>query len=91
MANDLNIRNSRKKTQEKKDSKDNEGDWRNGKSEGKGIYYYHNGDRYEGDYKNHLAEGKGIYYYNNGDRIMIKEKEEEFVIIIMVIEKWEII
>ena len=40
----------------------------NGKMEGKGIYYYNDGDRYEGDYKNGEREGKGIYYYNNGDR-----------------------
>ncbi len=38
--------------------------------EGKGIYYYHNGDRYEGDFKNDKREGKGIIYYNNGDREM---------------------
>ena len=28
--------------------------------EGKGIYYYNNGDRYEGDFKNDKREGKGI-------------------------------
>ena len=36
--------------------------------EGKGIYYYNDGDRYEGDFKNGKREGKGIEYYNNGDR-----------------------
>ena len=38
--------------------------------EGKGIYYYHNGDRYEGEFRNNLREGKGIFYYNNGDRMV---------------------
>ena len=47
-----------------------EGDYKNGVSEGKGIYYYNDGDRYEGDFKNDKQEGKGIYYYPNGDRIM---------------------
>jgi len=36
--------------------------------EGKGIYYYSNGERYKGDFKNNMREGKGIYYYSNGDR-----------------------
>ena len=40
----------------------------NGKKEGKGIYYYNDGDRYEGDWKNDIREGKGIYYYNDGER-----------------------
>jgi len=40
----------------------------NGLPEGKGIYYYNNGDRYEGDFRNGKAEGKGIYYYHNGER-----------------------
>ena len=42
----------------------------NGLPEGKGIYYFNNGDRYEGDFKNDKREGKGIYYFHNGDRAM---------------------
>ena len=42
----------------------------NGLKEGKGIYYWNDGDRYEGDWRNDKKEGKGIYYYNNGDRRM---------------------
>ena len=38
--------------------------------EGKGIYYYNDGDRYEGEFKNNRREGKGIYYNANGDREM---------------------
>ena len=36
----------------------------NGLREGKGIYYYNDGNKYEGDYKNGKKEGKGIYYFN---------------------------
>ena len=46
------------------------GQFRNDKREGKGIYYYNNGDRYEGDWRNGKREGQGIYYYNNGYREM---------------------
>ena len=48
--------------------KDMKGDWKNGKAEGKGIFYFNSGNRYEGDYKNDKKEGKGVFYYNNGDR-----------------------
>ena len=44
---------------------------RNNNKEGKGIFYYNNGDRYEGDWRNGNKEGKGIFYYfNSGDRMM---------------------
>ena len=43
-------------------------DYKNDKMEGKGKYYWNDGDRYEGDYKNGLREGKGIMYYNNGKK-----------------------
>ena len=52
---------------------------------GKGIYYYVNGEVYEGEWKNGKMERKGIYYYLNGDM------EKELIIILMEIEKWEII
>ena len=39
-----------------------EGDFRNDKKEGKGIYYHNEepfkGDRYEGDFRNNIQEGK---------------------------------
>ena len=38
-----------------------EGNYKNNKSEGKGIYYWNNGDRYEGDWKNRKINGKGIW------------------------------
>ena len=42
----------------------------NGIKEGKGIFYWNNGNRYEGDFKNGKFEGKGIYYWNDGNRRM---------------------
>ncbi len=40
----------------------------NGLREGKGIYYYNNGNRYEGEWRNNKKERKGILYWPNGDR-----------------------
>ena len=34
--------------------------------EGKGIYYFNNGEKYDGEWKNNLKEGKGIMYDKNG-------------------------
>ena len=44
------------------------GEFRDGKKEGRGIYYYKSGSRYEGEYKNGKYNGKGIYYYNSGNK-----------------------
>ena len=35
--------------------------------EGKGVYYFNNGDKYEGEWKKNNVDGKGIYYYDTGD------------------------
>ena len=35
---------------------------------GKGTYYYPNGDKYEGHFSNGLRHGSGVYHYANGDR-----------------------
>jgi len=50
-----------------------EGEWKNDKSEGKGINKWENGAVYEGEFKNGKYEGKAIYKYSNGD-----EYEGEF-------------
>ena len=41
---------------------------KNDKREGKGIFYWKNGNKYEGDYKNDKREWKGIFYWNNDDK-----------------------
>ena len=45
-----------------------EGEIKNNKKDGKGIYYYKHGDRYEGEFKNDNIDGKGIYYWLDGDK-----------------------
>ena len=40
----------------------------NGIKEGKGIFYYNDGDKYEGEWKNDTKEGKGVYYFKKGDK-----------------------
>jgi hypothetical protein len=53
-------------------------------NDGTGIYYYNDGDKYDSEWKNDKTEGKGINVNNmmvNGK--MIKEKEKEYIIVIM--------
>ena len=44
------------------------GDWKNDKFDGKGIFYFNDGERYEGDFKNNKFDGKGKFHYKNGNR-----------------------
>lgn len=39
-----------------------EGEWVQGKYEGKGKYKFANGDVYEGDFKNGKANGYGVHH-----------------------------
>ena len=45
-----------------------EGQFVNGLKNGKGTYYFDNGDKYVGDFRDGDREGEGIYYYKNGDK-----------------------
>jgi hypothetical protein len=45
-----------------------EGDWRDGKQTGRGIYTVPNGNRFEGDYLDDKRHGPGIMTYANKDR-----------------------
>ena len=57
---------------------------KDGKFDGKGIFYFKNGDIYEGEYKNGFRDGKGIYKYVNGEifeGLFIKGKAEGFGIL----------
>ena len=49
-----------------------EGEFKNDKKDGKGIYYYKNGDREMGDYSNGKKIGKHIILKNDGST-QIKE------------------
>ena len=46
---------------------DIKGEWKNDKIEGKGIYYYHNGDRSMGDYYNGKLIGKHVRLTKDGE------------------------
>ena len=43
-----------------------EGNFVDGNFNGKGIFYYNNGDRYEGNFVDGKCEGKGEIYYKDG-------------------------
>lgn len=45
-----------------------EGDNRNMKPQGKGTFYFYNGDRYFGTWQDGKMHGKGVYYFNNRSR-----------------------
>ena len=43
-----------------------EGEYKNGKRNGQGTYYYDSGEKYIGEWKDGLREGKGIFYWDDG-------------------------
>lgn len=44
------------------------GEFRDGKSHGKGKFYYVNGQKYTGDWIDDKKDGKGVYTWPNGNR-----------------------
>ena len=63
-----------------------EGDFVNGKYEGKGIYIWESNERYDGEWLKGKKNGKGIIYYKNGnikyDGDFVNDKYEENCIIL---------
>lgn len=49
------------------DSSIYEGEWKDGRKHGYGIYYYGEGDKYEGWWQNGCHHGRGKYTWENGD------------------------
>ena len=45
-----------------------EGEWIDGKMEGKGIYQYSDGSTYDGSWVDGKMQGKGVFIYPNGNR-----------------------
>lgn len=45
-----------------------EGEWKNDKMEGIGVYHYSNGDIYEGEWKDNLHNGLGGYTFTDGSK-----------------------
>ena len=46
-----------------------QGDWKNNKEEGYGIYTWPDGSRYEGDWKNGKQDGKGKNFRGRGQQV----------------------
>ena len=53
-----------------------EGEFANGKFEGKGKYYYSNGDIYDGEWSNDKKNGIGKYVLNDGSEIEGEWKDD---------------
>ena len=83
--NNGNIMNYEYKTETYNNHDRYEGQFRNGKRERKGIYYFNNGNRYEGYFKNDIEKEKEycILMVMNMKEIldMMKKKEKEYCII----------
>jgi hypothetical protein len=47
-----------------------EGEWKNNKMDGQGIYFWDDGRYYEGYYKNDMKHGYGEYTYTDGQIYM---------------------
>ena len=56
-----------------------EGQMKNGKMQGKGVYSFSNGERYEGEFKDDMFEGKGVYFYPDGTKKIGVYKNDELI------------
>jgi hypothetical protein len=55
-----------------------EGEWKNMKKHGKGMYQYANGDKYIGDWIDDRRTGQGVFTWINGNRYEKKYSEIAF-------------
>jgi len=69
-----------------------EGEWRDGKRNGIGVFYYSNGSKYQGEWVDNLKEGFAIFTYEDGrvfkgqfksDKMVQPENEKKIQ------ERWE--
>jgi hypothetical protein len=52
-----------------------EGEWRNGKRDGRGVEFYADGEKkYVGNFKNGKYDGNGSFFHKNGDKYVGKYK-----------------
>ena len=56
-----------------------EGQMKNGKMHGKGVYSFSNGEKYEGEFKDDMFEGKGEYYWPDGTKKIGVFKNDELI------------
>ena len=54
-----------------------EGQWKDGKRDGQGTWFFTNGDRYEGQWKDNKQHGRGTHYFANGNRYESEWKRGE--------------
>ncbi len=53
-----------------------EGEWRNGKRDGRGVEFYSDGEKkYVGNFKNGRYNGNGTFFYKNGDKYVGNYKD----------------
>jgi hypothetical protein len=52
-----------------------EGEWKEDKMNGMGIYHYSNGDIYEGEWKDDMHHGSGKYFFTDGSKYEGEWKE----------------
>jgi hypothetical protein len=45
-----------------------QGEWKEDKKNGKGVFMWANGDRYEGEWKDDKPNGRGVKTWAKGDR-----------------------
>ena len=55
-----------------------EGDFKDNKRGGKGVYYFADGDKYDGDWKDDKKDGKGVFYFADGDKYEGYWKDDKF-------------
>jgi hypothetical protein len=48
------------------------GQYKDDKMNGKGTYYYANGNKYTGVWVNGKKEGQGVFIWTNGDRCEVR-------------------
>jgi len=51
-----------------------EGQWKDGKMHGQGVFEFVNGNRYEGQFKDGKRNGQGVYEYADGTRYEGQQK-----------------
>ncbi len=54
-----------------------EGEWKDDKPNGKGVYYYENGNKlYEGEWQDGEYDGKGVQYDEDGNIAPVEDEAE---------------
>ena len=55
-----------------------DGEWKDGKRNGRGVYTWANGDRYDGEWKDGKQNGRGVFTYGEGSQFRGDRYEGEF-------------